>query len=160
MISLAQICHGCTRGTELTRCPADGRDFAEHAASGSCPLGKYKNHSPDHSLLLPGQSIQDIWGPSLWRELHAQARNGISREWLDAFTARVPCGDCRRHWIELVKMIPPPLGDAYEWSVAIHNAVNRRLGKPEWPLIAQPSAGDATGEASAQDRTANHPASK
>lgn len=78
---------------------------------------------------------------AMWAELHARAFNAADlsseREWLEKFAQRVPCGECRRHWRELVKLHPPDLSspDAYfAWTVARHNDVSRRLGKPEWTV--------------------------
>jgi hypothetical protein len=54
------------------------------------------------------------------------------RQWLDSFARRVPCGQCRRHWLEEVKSFPPPTqsgADLFAWTVERHNNVNRRLGK-------------------------------
>jgi hypothetical protein len=53
---------------------------------------------------------------------------------LDAWSTRVPCGDCKRHWDEWRKANPADLSSPaayFAWTVAAHNAVNRRLGKPE-----------------------------
>ena len=79
-------------------------------------------------------------GPALWAELHARPATysgdtAAELAWLDAFAARVPCGDCRRHWRELVEKMPPDLTSAaaYErWTIDAHNAVNVELGKPVW----------------------------
>jgi hypothetical protein len=60
-----------------------------------------------------------------------------AKEWLDRFAGKIPCGDCRRHWLAETQSNPPPLnspGDLFAWTVARHNAVNRRLGKPEIAL--------------------------
>jgi len=79
-------------------------------------------------------------GPELWAELHRwalAADPATARHWLDRLAARVPCGDCRRHWLADVAASPPPTGNCDElfaWTVERHNQVNRRLGKPEMPL--------------------------
>jgi Erv1 / Alr family len=79
-------------------------------------------------------------GPQLWAELHRWALTADladAPQWLDRFAARVPCGDCRRHWLAGVSDSPPPLESRerlFAWTVARHNAVNRRLGKPEMSL--------------------------
>lgn len=83
-------------------------------------------------------------GRALWAELHtyawafpAQPSAGDlrgARAWLAEFTARLPFGcACRREWSTMVAAVPPPLhsGTAfYWWTVAAHDAVNQRLGKP------------------------------
>jgi hypothetical protein len=86
----------------------------------------------------PGDGLP--WGPPMWAELHARAAAyagdaEAERKWLDEFTARVPCGDCLRHWKELVAKTPPDLSDAAayrRWAVDAHNAVNVRLGRAVW----------------------------
>ena len=76
-------------------------------------------------------------GPELWCELHRWAltsdRSGALR-WLARFETRIGCGDCRRHWQALVCEQPPDFASSetlFAWSVRMHNAVNRRLNKPE-----------------------------
>lgn len=74
-------------------------------------------------------------GPQLWRELHRWAmgdpKEATGGVWLTAFTAKMPCGECRKHWRALLGAIPPRYGaEAFAWSVEAHNAVNQRLGKP------------------------------
>lgn len=44
-----------------------------------------------------------------------------------------PCGECARHWREVVRASPPALAsraDFSRWMCEAHNVVNRRLGKP------------------------------
>lgn len=60
-------------------------------------------------------------------------------EWYQAWTYRIPnlgC-DCRQHWRELVTSNPPDFSTSnafFRWTVARHNDVNARLGKPIMPL--------------------------
>ncbi len=82
----------------------------------------------------------------LWDELHRRPLEAADldreQQWLTAFAARVPCGDCRKHWKELVAKDPPdfqswsssPDGpSAYaRWTWAIHNAVNVKINKPRF----------------------------
>lgn len=91
----------------------------------------------------PGGQVLPEADPSdrfhrLWAELHARPWRMGSPEheadWLAAFSRRVPCGTCQQHWVEILTATPPDFSstDAYfAWTVAVHNAVNRRLGKPE-----------------------------
>lgn len=75
----------------------------------------------------------------MWGELHARpwAWGGADAEaaWLSSsFARRVPCGECRKHWSEILAAMPPDLSSAdryFAWTVAAHNEVNRLLGKPE-----------------------------
>lgn len=100
----------------------------------------------DGILLVPltarGKSISTlaVVGPKLWTELHRHALSlpgapieKTLRLWLDDFARRLPCGDCRSHWKKMVKATPPDLSGAaafFAWTVARHNEVNARLGKP------------------------------
>ena len=67
---------------------------------------------------------------ALWAELHQKA--DADRAWLTAWLAHVPCGDCKAHAREILKTLPPMFGAGwFAWTVAFHNAVNARLGKPQ-----------------------------
>jgi hypothetical protein len=84
------------------------------------------------------------WGPVLWDALHLRAAQmgeelyqEAERKWIGAWISAVPCGDCRKHAIELLMAFPPDLssGDAYRrWTIEFHNLVNERLGKPRMEL--------------------------
>lgn len=80
---------------------------------------------------------------ALWAELHARpAMCDLATEsaWVAGdFAARIPCATCRAHWLELLASTPPALSsnnDYAEWTIAVHNAVNSKLGKP----VFNPSA--------------------
>ena len=92
-----------------------------------------------------GENIPDRWavkGPQLWRELHRWALTTDRKEpmrWLDQFAKRIGCGECKLHWLKLVRQQPPDASsnDAlFAWSVRVHNTVNRHLGKAELTLEA------------------------
>lgn len=83
--------------------------------------------------VFPAPSLMETAGPPLWADLHATAAAGqLTPEWLEEFAARIPCGICRAHWLEMLKTHPPRYDDQYAWSVEVHNIVNVRLGKPIW----------------------------
>lgn len=76
----------------------------------------------------------------LWRELHSRAIALAAvdlleeLDWLTKWSGRVPCGDCKQHWLELWDATPAELSSPiayFGWTVGMHNAVNRKLGKPE-----------------------------
>lgn len=91
---------------------------------------------PFHRFPAPPDTTQ--LGPALWADLHATAEAGqLTSAWLEAFASRIPCGACRAHWQTLLNEIPPRYDDQWAWSVETHNAVNRRLGKPEWSRALQ-----------------------
>jgi FAD-linked sulfhydryl oxidase len=87
-------------------------------------------------------------GRALWRLLHTYAWlfpampsddcRRHAREWLAEFSRIVGeqsgCS-CHDHWQSLLGDTPPDLtsrASFYWWTVAAHNAINRRLNKPEW----------------------------
>ena len=52
---------------------------------------------------------------------------------IDILTRMYPCGECARHFRELVAASPPTVrsrADFSRWMCEAHNTVNRRLGKP------------------------------
>ena len=83
--------------------------------------------------------------PLLWLELHRRpveaADLGKEPQWLIRFAGRIPCGDCRKHWKELLAQSPPdfeawsasPDGKTSyaRWTWTIHNAINAKLNKPQ-----------------------------
>lgn len=100
--------------------PAPPRPPAAPPATGT--PSPASSHSPERIAALR----------ALWAELHTCVRP--SSEWMASFTARVPCGECRGHWQELLTTMPPDYSSPaafWRWSVDAHNAVNRRIGKPE-----------------------------
>jgi hypothetical protein len=134
------VCHRCARGVKPVNgklaCPADGRDINDHAAEGVCPRGYYDGGATV-PLLVKGDATQSapVWGPPLWDELHrwALAYTGTPDDKLRSYSLKIPCGECRRDWLRIIKDVPPPKSAAemFGWSVAVHNVVNRKLGKPE-----------------------------
>lgn len=83
-------------------------------------------------------------GRAAWSALHAYPTNhahdwywATAQVWyLTEWLPMVPryC-ECQAHWQEITKKLPPDFETAeafYQWSVAAHNAVNARLGKPIW----------------------------
>ena len=86
---------------------------------------------------------KSVWGPIKWKELHSRGLCSLSMEhesdWFDAFLRGLPCPDCRRHFEEFLGRSPPVFSDRqafFEWTVAAHNFVNRRVGKPEITIEA------------------------
>lgn len=69
----------------------------------------------------------------LWQDLHRYALRSPSPRafptFLSEIQARLPCGECLVHWQAWVTE-NPPAGDLFAWTVAAHNSVNARLGKP------------------------------
>ncbi len=79
-------------------------------------------------------------GPAKWAELHRRAlafEGSDDSTWLIIFASKLPCGDCKQHWQEMVLRTPPDWSRYFAWTVDRHNEVNRRLGKPE---LTEPAA--------------------
>lgn len=74
------------------------------------------------------------YGPPLWAELHRRALTtnpgADDSAWLEQFARRLPCGECRQHWHDMVRRAPPVWAGYFRWTVDRHNEVNVRLGKP------------------------------
>jgi hypothetical protein len=64
-------------------------------------------------------------------------RGGQDIAWIAAAViAKVPCGECRQHTRAYLQANPPDFTAAgyLPWTVAFHNAVNARLGRPSWTV--------------------------
>lgn len=54
---------------------------------------------------------------------------------VDCLTRIYPCGDCARHFAELVRRDPPDVSSGQRfrmWLCRVHNLVNVRIGKPQF----------------------------
>lgn len=87
-------------------------------------------------------------GRQLWTDLHEYAwcypeqptgqQMAEASVWLAEFARRVRDASagtcwCADKWRKIVERCPPPLtsrADLYWWTVAAHDSVNRRLGRP------------------------------
>ena len=115
--------------------PAGAPDFA-------CPIGLAFDAAPPPAYAADpagGATATevpiDLWsvrGPRLWQKLHTTKHADAA--WLAGFSAGIPCGECHAHWRALLADTPPDYGNWFAWTVGAHNAVNRRLGKPEMTL--------------------------
>lgn len=71
-------------------------------------------------------------GQFAWQKLHAY--EGCDPQWLDIWQYLIPgrC-DCREGYQKILEEYPPDFSTSeafFAWSVALHNAVNAKLGKP------------------------------
>ena len=73
---------------------------------------------------------------ALWRELHS--KQDPTPEWFSDWIGRVPGSSCKcQSWLkDYLRESPPRFDDFQAWSVEMHNAVNRKLGKPIWVGLA------------------------
>lgn len=85
-------------------------------------------------------------GRSTWHFLHTmtlrfpdkptKAESDTLRSFFENFAQLYPCGECARHFQQLIKELPPQVGSrmgASLWLCAVHNEVNKSLGKKEFP---------------------------
>lgn len=90
-----------------------------------------------------------VWAPHLWRCIHLFALNypevpsadkrAAYRQFYIGLQHVIPCSVCAENYQRHLKEIPidPYLVSSarlFEWTVLMHNAVNRELGKQEWTL--------------------------
>lgn len=82
-------------------------------------------------------------GRAAWAELHRRyvSANGAvdtaaEATWLRGWISKVPCGECRTEWADVLRRHPFDAKRPFEWSVTVHNAINAKLGKPQVAIEA------------------------
>lgn len=91
----------------------------------------------------PAAVTKEDVGRATWLLLHTLAaqypdrpsrqQQRDARALMDVLTRLYPCGECARHFAEVVRAHPPAVGgrrDFSQWLCRVHNVVNRALGKP------------------------------
>jgi len=91
-------------------------------------------HLPAHKT---GPSFRHFVKPNAWTFLHSY--RGCDPAWLKKWEGIIPRGrcDCKTGYLEILKDYPPDFSSPeafFSWGVELHNAVNRKLGKPEMTL--------------------------
>jgi len=96
---------------------------------------------------MPGRIPPSTWGPFFWHTMHlvalgypstpTYAEKRAAKEFFESFTHLIPCPLCKLHYANHLKENPltPSLDskkDLFNWTIKIHNLVNRDLGKPEY----------------------------
>lgn len=91
--------------------------------------------------------IPDHWGPYMWGAIHivcigaptelSEEEKSQYKNFINSLPDVLPCASCGNHFQAVLTQDPVEQSlsgrDAlFAWSVRAHNAVNRRLGKPEW----------------------------
>jgi len=88
-----------------------------------------------------------VWGPFFWHTIHIVALGypknptytdkKCAKEFYESLSFLIPCAICREHYKE--HLVKNPLvtfldsrNDLIKWTITIHNAVNKMLGKSEW----------------------------
>lgn len=85
-------------------------------------------------------------GPLIWQGIHqtalafdlnkskaarARLRVQLPGWFAEHIAGMLPCGHCRTDWARMLRDTPPDFKALFSWTVARHNEVNRKLGKPE-----------------------------
>jgi hypothetical protein len=91
--------------------------------------------------------IPDHWGPYLWGAIHIVCLGASiemtpeeKQQYTNFFNSLpdvLPCASCGNHFQAVLDADPIEKSldgrdSLFAWSVRVHNAVNRRLGKSEW----------------------------
>tara|TARA_Y100000591_G_C21695610_1_gene625500 strand:- start:27 stop:422 length:396 start_codon:yes stop_codon:yes gene_type:complete len=89
---------------------------------------------------------KQIWGPKLWEVMHTfsyaypVSPNNIEKQSAMKFFTSIghliPCTHCSQHCLDYTKSNPPQVQNKeslINWVYNFHNAVNQRLGKPQYP---------------------------
>lgn len=79
-----------------------------------------------------------VWGPHLWATIHTLALRADSDneigpylEFINSLLFLLPCDTCRQDFVKWYHAHGDPYeGQAFEWSVDLHNYVNQKLSKP------------------------------
>lgn len=79
------------------------------------------------------------WGPHVWKSIHAiaahtDATNNATafKAYMTALADALPCSACQKHMKDYIATNPLPDTNCFEYTVEFHNAVNKRLGKPDF----------------------------
>lgn len=88
----------------------------------------------------------EVWGEPMWRSIHSVAigypQNPSDevkkayKDWFLLLAKVLPCIECSKGYASIIKDNPidEALGtraDLIQWTVNVHNAVSKKLGKPE-----------------------------
>ncbi len=95
---------------------------------------------------MSNTTAKEALGRSTWHYLHTMTlrfpdkptseESETLRSFFQSFALLYPCGECARHFQHLIKELPPQVGSrmgASLWLCAVHNEVNKSLGKEEFP---------------------------
>lgn len=97
-----------------------------------------QRESPSYCRAINEQTIVqsraekgDEWGRRLWTSLHKASLDGsLNLEWLKQWETALPSQgcSCKSHWKQAKKEVP--FQPNFEWTWAVHQVVNRMLGRP------------------------------
>lgn len=75
-----------------------------------------------------------VWGANLWKVLHTlsvYAEQSQMETLVKLLVEHIPCTVCKQHFTAYVQATP--FDSSVKWFFTLHNDINRRLGKPEFP---------------------------
>jgi FAD-linked sulfhydryl oxidase len=94
---------------------------------------------------MANETLKAQLGNAAWRLFHtilarypdnpSEQEQTTLRSYIQLFAQVYPCGDCARHFQQLLRKYPPQVSsrkNAALWGCAVHNKVNERLQKPEY----------------------------
>ena len=89
-----------------------------------------------------GRGGTSAWGPPLWDTIHfiALGYNGNHPEayvsFYNSLSNTIPCKKCAAHYTQELEERPVEkyMDDLFEWTVLMHNSVNKKLGKKTWTV--------------------------
>ncbi|EST07757.1 ERV/ALR sulfhydryl oxidase domain protein [Kalmanozyma brasiliensis GHG001] len=118
-------------------------------ASSTSAAAKAKDTARVPGVIMPkmaNDTAKAALGRSTWHYLHTMTlrfpdkptkeESETLRSFFHDFALLYPCGECARHFQQLIKELPPQVGSrmgASLWLCAVHNEVNKSLGKKEFP---------------------------
>jgi len=76
-------------------------------------------------------------GSKYWTELHLFSIRRppalLAYQWFDHWKNSLPFGECpcKEHFDKYIQQNPPDFESLFQWGVDFHNAVNRRICKPQ-----------------------------
>ncbi|RKP13783.1 ERV/ALR sulfhydryl oxidase domain-containing protein, partial [Piptocephalis cylindrospora] len=94
---------------------------------------------------LGNATIRAELGQATWRLIHTMASRYPKlpnadeqiafRSFVHLLSRLYPCGQCAKHFQQLLKIHPPQTGsrdEVTQWACKVHNIVNERLDKPQF----------------------------
>lgn len=94
---------------------------------------------------MANETLKAELGNAGWRLLHTilarypekptKQEQSTLKQYIYLFAKVYPCGDCARHFQQLLQKFPPQVGSrklAAVWGCHVHNQVNKRLNKPDY----------------------------
>ena len=89
------------------------------------------------NLNAPFSIDPTVWGPHLWASIHTLALKADADyevepylQFLNSLLFLLPCDSCRLDFNKyFANHESPVVGEAFHWSIDLHNHVNKKLGK-------------------------------